>query len=1809
MGVDTQKVLLCVTHGQHDELIIEWLIEMGYDVVGLIVNVGQGGDLELKSRQLKAKGCSNVFIEDAEAEFITDFVYTAIQAKCTVGVPLSSPCIARVQMKVAQREQISTVAHATVGDTQIHFELVYYALYPKIKVIAPWRDDQFLRYYKAATEADEQTEPTPPPCEIHDSDVQQYLDPSEKRNPPPDTLVIEFKDGIPVRVSSDSETHTNPKDIFAYLNKIGRKHSVGVIDRITDRELSLKEPIIVAAPGHTILATAHADIEGMAMDREVRRLRDMLKPKFTALVKGGCRFSPEMDFITAAINKSQEYIDGIVTVRVYESVVFPLSRESSCSPLESEVNASYSPNDVEGFLKIHSSRLSAHHAILTKHSPKAPTRWPSASLTLSDGTVFEGRAFGQPISVSGEVVFTTGMVGYTESLTDPSYRGQILVLTYPMIGNYGIPPMTTDSYGLVENFESFGGVIHAAGLIVSEYCEEPSHWNAQSSLSRWLKSQNIPAVMMVDTRSLVKVIRENGSTLGKITSNYDVPFTDPNLRSLTSEVSIKKPVTYGTGELTILCIDMGIKLNTIRLFLKHNVTLKIVPWDHDITQEDYDGLFISNGPGDPSLLSPTIENVKWALEGDKPVFGICMGNLIMGLAAGCKSYKLKYGNRGQNQPCVNHKTKKCIITTQNHGYAIDNSTVPPDWEIFFTNANDKSNEGLRHKTKPFFSVQFHPEARCGPNDSEYLFKDYIDSVREYKIEEYIRNRPKKVLVLGAGGITIGQAGEFDYSGSQCIKSLKEEGVETVLINPNIATVQTAEGLADHIYSTPLTVSEVEKVIIKEKPDGILLGFGGQTALNCGLQLQKEKVLKRHGVRVLGTSTRAIEISEDRELFAETLKQINEKLAPSRACSTLEEAVKAADSIGYPVMIRCAFALGGLGSGIVNDKDSLCVVVEKALASSPQVLVERSVKGWKEVEYEVVRDIRDNCITVCNMENFDPMGVHTGESIVVAPSQTLTNDEYHMLRSASINIIRTLGIIGECNVQYGLDPESMEYIVIEVNARLSRSSALASKATGYPLAAVAAKLSLGIELPDVINSVTKGTTACFEPSLDYVVVKVPRWDLSKFNMVSHNIGSVMKSVGEVMAIGRSFQEAFQKAIRMSDTSYSGFDDTADVTEDVEELRTLISAPTPKRVFHIAKALQLGISVSQVHSWSKIDCWFLEKLKDIITLGGYLKDEYHNNLRGISRNTMHELKALGFSDYRIAQLVGKTNEAAVRTYRKQLRVRPFVKQIDTVAGEFPADSNANYLYLTYNASFHDIKVEQKPVLVLGGGVYRIGSSVEFDYCAVMCLRNLTKMGFPTVMINSNPETVSTDYDESCRLYFDEISQERVLDVIDFEEPHGVVVSVGGQTAQNLSNKLHENNVPILGTSPIDIDNAEDRKKFSDLCDKNSINQPEWSSLNDTAAAKKFCKQVGYPVLIRPSYVLSGSAMNVAWLEGDLQKLLEEAASVSKEHPVVISKYHTNSMELDVDVVALNGNILCHAISKHLENAGVHSGDATMVLPSMLPSKVEEQVLETVGRITKMLNVNGPMNTQFLLLPDGQLKVIEANVRCSRSIPFVSKTTGINFCSKIVEVLTKDLPGGISDIALIPKPNLNHLGIKAPMFSFLRLSGADPILGVEMSSTGEVGCYGTDFDEVFMKAMLCSGFKLPKSTIYVSIDTVELRESFAQSVQILSAAGYEVFTDPETFQYFKSKGINTSNTTDIEGLIKSNRVHLVINLRDPTMDWKLRAATPDNVSPGYTLRRMSIDFAVPLITDPQIAIHTSRALSRNLDLDISSYSSYFQ
>jgi carbamoyl-phosphate synthase len=1414
------------------------------------------------------------------------------------------------------------------------------------------------------------------------------------------------------------------------------------------------------------------------------------------------------------------------------------------------------------------------------------TKYPEAQLIFEDGTVYKGKSFGHQASVSGEVVFATGMVGYPETMTDPSYQGQILVLTFPLIGNYGVPAIKSDDDGLTYFYESQDARIYITALVVGEYCDEPSHWQKVKTLGEWLVDRKVPAIFGVDTRSIVIKLRESGSSLGKIVvGGVDVPFSDPNKLHLVKEVSTKYPIEFGHGNVTILCIDMGIKLNTIRCFLKHYVRFRVVPWDWDIKTEKYDGLFVSNGPGDPAMNKETIDNVRWAIQQDKPIFGICMGNQILALAAGATTYKLKYGNRGQNQPAKCHLTGKVLITTQNHGFAVDEKTLPSDWEAYYTNQNDFSNEGIRHKTKPFFSVQFHPEARVGPMDSEFLFADFIRSVRQRQAELYVASCPKKVLVLGAGGISIGQAGEFDYSGSQCLKSLREEGIETILVNPNIATVQTDAGMADRTYFVPVTVECVTKVIEQERPGGILLGWGGQTALNCGLELEAQGILSKYGVRVLGTPIRAIEITEDRELFRDTLLEIGEKVAQSEAVTNVDAAVIAAQKIGYPVMARAAFALGGLGSGICNDEAALRALVSVALANSPQVLVEKSVAGWKEVEYEVVRDINDNCITVCNMENFDPMGIHTGESIVVAPSQTLTNDEYHLLRTASIKIIRHLGIIGECNIQYGLNPNSHQYVVIEVNARLSRSSALASKATGYPLAHVAVKLALGKQLPDVQNAVTKATCACFEPSLDYIVVKIPRWDLSKFNLVSHKIGSMMKSVGEVMSIGRTFEEAFQKALRMVDTSNTGFDFNSDEFDYMHE----IEFATPRRVFAIARAISHGVSVERIHDLSKIDLWFLYKLRGLMRLKEHLHATFTGKpITDFTADVLREAKAKGFSDRQIASFTGH-DVHDLRKHRHELGVVPFVKQIDTVAGEFPA-KDSNYLFLSYNAQYHDVDFKTPMVVVVGCGVYRIGNSVEFDYSGVLVTRELRKRGHKVLLINYNPETVSTDYDECDRLYFDEISPETVLDIIAAEKPKGVIISVGGQIAQNMALELARYKAPIWGTSADMIDAAEDRNRFSKLCDEIGVDQPPWASLTTVDDAHRFSKKLGYPVLVRPSYVLSGSAMSVIWQDRDVNQYLASASRVSGKHPVVISKYYINAIEYDVDIVGHNGNVLCYAISEHIENAGVHSGDATMYLPPQnTDAATITRLREQTAKIAKALNVTGPLNVQFLLTQQKELKIIEANVRSSRSIPFVSKVLGISFPRVMVDAFLNE-PKPVTQPDML---SYKYIGCKASQFSFVRLAKADPILGVEMASTGEVGVFGTNKHEVFLKALIAARFVYPTTSVLISIDDPQTAVAFLPYVKKLSTK-YVIYATPQTAAVLRGNScpctilyLPESNTEpNVLTYLKQKKLSLVIQLRDKTKDFVLRRQTESTATQDYYVRRLAIDFNAPLVTEERLA-----------------------
>lgn len=1045
---------------------------------------------------------------------------------------------------------------------------------------------------------------------------------------------------------------------------------------------------------------------------------------------------------------------------------------------------------------------------------------------------------------------------------------------------------------------------------------------------------------------------------------------------------------------------------------------------------------------------------------------------------------------------------------------------------------------------------------------------------------------KKVLLLGSGALKIGEAGEFDYSGSQALKALREEGIETVLINPNIATVQTSEGVADQIYFLPVQPYFVEEVIKKERPDGILLSFGGQTALNCGVELYRNGILDKYNVRVLGTPVQAIIDTEDRELFVEKLDEIGVKTIKSEACENMEQARKAAAELGYPVIIRAAYALGGLGSGFADNEEELVKLAEKAFSFSPQVLVEKSLKGWKEIEYEVVRDRYDNCITVCNMENFDPLGIHTGESIVIAPSQTLTNSEYHKLRALAIKIIRHIGIVGECNVQYAFDPQSEDYRVIEVNARLSRSSALASKATGYPLAFVAAKLGMGYGLFELKNSVTKTTSAFFEPALDYVVCKIPRWDLSKFRGVDKELGSSMKSVGEVMAIGRNFEEAIQKGLRMIGQGMHGFVENKEL--EIDDIDAALREPTDKRVFVISKAMHKGYTVDQIHELTKIDKWFLEKLKHIIDIDEAMKK---CNINTLDKELLRTAKVYGFTDFQIARAVGLEDELksmrkaslVVRNRRKNYGILPVVKQIDTLAAEYPAQTN--YLYVTYAGVKSDITFEndKRSIIVLGSGAYRIGSSVEFDWCGVQALNTIRKEGYRSVMINYNPETVSTDYDMCDRLYFDELTFERVMDIIDLEQPNGVIVSTGGQIPNNLAVLLDEQHVPILGTKAQDIDNAEDRAKFSQMLTNNGINQPEWSALTSMDDIDRFIERVGFPVLVRPSYVLSGAAMNVCSNEDELKRFLQLAANVSEDHPVVVSKFIEHAKEIEMDAVAKNGEVIAYAISEHIEFAGVHSGDATIQFP---PQKLYVETVrrcKRVGRqIAKELHINGPFNIQFMAR-DNDILVIECNLRASRSFPFVSKVLKIN----LIELATRVMLG-----LPVEKPSknlfdLDYVGIKASQFSFNRLQKADPVLGVDMSSTGEVGCLGDDTNTALLKSMLSVGHRIPKKNILLSTGGAKQKVAMLDAAKMLIDHGYNLYATGGTSKFLTENGIQNTHVLwpSEEGdepkaldLLHNHTIDMVVNIP--------KNLTSSELTNGYKIRRAAIDLNVPLITNARLA-----------------------
>eukprot|EP00915_Cephaloidophora_sp_WS-2016_P000629 GHVH01000772.1.p1 GENE.GHVH01000772.1~~GHVH01000772.1.p1 ORF type:complete len:1551 (+),score=245.37 GHVH01000772.1:56-4708(+) len=1483
-----------------------------------------------------------------------------------------------------------------------------------------------------------------------------------------------------------------------------------------------------------------------------------------------------------------------------------------------------------------------------------------AKLVLADGTEFPGLSFGYHAHTTGEVCFNTGMVGYTESLTDPSYCGQILVFTFPLLGNYGVPDHED---GRNMGFESDGVQVRA---MICSSVTKGSHYKLKQDLDSYLVESKIPALCDVDTRALTKHIRDHGAQMGQIVvegtkeSLHD-SMADVNLTNLvdivTSDV-VRTLTNYSDEDVNeedivhVVVVDCGIKRNILRIFENtpssdFKLKITVVPWSYPFADIEYDGLFLSNGPGDPALLGSLVSETRKCMASGKPIFGVCLGNQILALSSNAKTYKMKFGHRGMNQPVMDMRTSRTYISSQNHGFAVDNASLSSEWMPFFCNVNDGTNEGIMHVSRPWYSVQFHPEGSAGPRDTSYLFTDFIrrcaqpNYQRAYIVPFHMPEHPLKVLILGSGGLSIGQAGEFDYSGSQALKALKENNIKTILINSNIATVQTSCGMADKVYFLPTTPMFVEKVIKRERPSAILCTFGGQTALNCAVDLFKSGTLARYGVQVLGTSIETIMATEDREVFSKQLAAIGERCAPSITATTLEGSLTAANEIGYPVLVRSAYSLGGLGSGFATNDAELILLCSDAFHLSAQVIIDKSLKGWKEVEYEVVRDKKANCVTVCNMENFDPLGVHTGDSIVVAPSQTLSNEEYYMLRDASLRVIEHLGVVGECNVQFALNPESQEYVIVEVNARLSRSSALASKATGYPLAYVAANLALGYDLPTLRNKVTLCTTACFEPALDYVVTKVPRWDLRKFENVSLDLGSSMKSVGEVMAIGRSWEESLQKALRMvSDNQVGGFEcppELRSLCPAREDLEKNLREPTCDRLWLIAEAFENNFSVDEIHNLTMIDHWFLNCLENIHKDKLMLREL--GGIENVSKKIMIRVKKDGFSDKQISRLVNST-ESSVRSHRSYtLKVHPFVKQVDTLAGEYPAQTN--YLYLTYHAQESDVTslnllqcsppptphnpstvvaprtrtpvlVDAPSVIVLGCGCYRIGSSVEFDWSCMSAVKTLRSLAHKAIVINSNPETVSTDYDESDRLYFEDSGNlETVLNICEFERPSGVIVSVGGQTPNNIAIKLSSFNIPVLGTCPSSIDCAEDRGKFSSLCDSLNIDQPAWSTFSEMRDAYTFCERVGYPVLVRPSYVLSGAAMNVVWKKDDLENLLNTATVVSPDHQVVISKYIVGAKEVEMDAVADNGRIVIHAISEHVENAGVHSGDATLILPAQ---KLYTETISRVRRISQKialaLNITGPFNIQYMCR-DNDVKVIECNLRASRTFPFISKTFDQNF----IEIATKAMLG-------VPYSNyhfnildINYVGVKAPMFSFTRLRGADPRLGVEMRSTGEVACYGINKHEAFLKSWLSANQQSKGiddiKAVLISVGPGKAKDEMMQWIQDFVSMDVVVYCTDNTYRYIMNhsepdislgsfqkyfKLCLKENEAAIDGtpyakeLIESNTVQVVINIPGD------HGSTSENpLSAGFSIRRTAADIGVPLMTDIKLTCMFVESISR--------------
>ena len=1503
-------------------------------------------------------------------------------------------------------------------------------------------------------------------------------------------------------------------------------------------------------------------------------------------------------------------------------------------------------------------------------------------LELENGVKLIGKVFGYQGQVAGELVFQTGITGYPETLTDPSYAKQILVFTTPLINNYGMPSnqikytrnnnnsqdLGNNTHELDNNYECVKPALSA--IVVEEFTQNSSHYDNLKSLHTWCLQNKVIGISGIDTRHLTQIIREGGDCRARIypinlTEKDITPFLNIGELDLVSSVSCQEKVFYSSKNTSldrknkIILFDCGCKNSQILAFLNRGIDVLRVPNSYHPSQEElqeYDGIFLSNGPGNPETNKGLINFLKELIQVgyEKPIFGICLGHQLMGLSQDISIEKMKYGNRGQNIPVEyiysnGNESQRCLITSQNHGYCLSNSSIEEhnNWRVMFKNANDNSNEGFCHNDKPYFSVQFHPEARPGPEDANFLFDVFhqllMDNTlnvstlieKNLKIENITKKynsesnnvelitqettTPKKegkVLIIGSGGLSIGQAGEFDYSGSQAIKAFKEEGLETLLVNPNIATIQTS--IADKVFYTPITKEFISQIIEKERPNYITVSFGGQTALNVGVQLWESGVLDKWGVEILGTNLKTVQITEDRYEFKEVLKHpdINLEVPPSHSVTNVDDALQVANELGYPVLVRAGFCLGGQGSGFASNDTELVELVEKALSISDVVIIDRSLKGWKELEYEIIRDANDNCICICNMENLDPLGVHTGESIVVAPSQTLNDIEYQSMRSACFRIVRHLQIVGECNVQFTLDPNSSKFYVIEMNARLSRSSALASKATGYPLAYVAAKIGLGYPLPRIINNVTGNTTACFEPSLDYLVIKIPRWDLTKFDGVSYKLGSHMKSVGEVMGIGRDFREALMKTIRMS--GMFGETELFTVLKDNQELDLLSNKwlsdflqPNYRRMLRLFmtmttyKELYPGVEnqdiINKLYTATKIDKWFLWQILSIVELfhTTSIKDISDYELKDI----ILKLKQYGFSDNQISYTFkNKFTSLDVKKIRYQYNILPKIKQIDTVAGEFPC--HTNYLYLTYldsnsDACLFDVKEQKELVIVLGSGVYRIGSSVEFDWCSVSCVRKLRELGYNTIMINNNPETVSTDYDEADKLFFEEITPEIVGDIYHLEkrkvsssmanyQVKGVVMAMGGQSANNIVMELHKNKIPILGTSPEMIDNAENRYKFSRLLDNIGIDQPEWKELTTLDDAREFCHKVNYPCLVRPSYVLSGAGMTIVYTDDELDKYLGNAKEISPDYPVVVSKFIDNAKEIEVDAVAQNGKVVILAISEHIENAGVHSGDATLVLPAQdLTPDTIERIKQIVFSIGSNLNVNGPFNLQ-LIAKDDKLKVIECNLRVSRSFPFASKTLNIN----LIDIATKVIIQPEIDISnSIPSTvNFDRIGVKVPQFSFHRLEGANYQLGVEMASTGEVACFGNNRNIAYLKALMSTGFKIAPITntrALISIGDLECKEELLPSIKFMFSMGWNVEMTEGTGEYYqqhlhldKEKNNFIIYQKDDYGLIldkiKQKQYDVVINVSSKCVD----KVFPVRERFGFQLRRLALDFQIPLL-----------------------------